>query len=66
MPFHVKAVPEEVCEVVSSLPGGARVGKAWNNDLCPDWCMATSPVGQTPTTSGSADVRICNREDGSP
>ena len=63
LPFHVKPVPEPVCETATSLQGDARVGNVWNNELCPDWCMATEPVGKTPTESGMVDVRVC-KEDG--
>ncbi|CAM9651807.1 unnamed protein product [Ascophyllum nodosum] len=59
LPFHVKPVPEPMCETVSSLPGHAPAGRVWNEELCPDWCMAAEPVKQLSTESGVVDVRVC-------
>lgn len=63
VPFHVKAAPDAICQTVSFLPGNASKGEVWNNEMCPDWCMATKPVDQTPTGSGMVDVRVCDVKD---
>ncbi|CAN0309063.1 unnamed protein product [Ectocarpus sp. 6 AP-2014] len=59
LPFHVKPVPDPVCEVIRSLPSSVETGEAWNGEVCPDWCMETSPVSQKETQSGRVDVRKC-------
>ncbi|CAM9547974.1 unnamed protein product, partial [Laminaria digitata] len=59
VPFHVQPKPNPVCQTLSALPGNAPTGKVWDNELCPEWCMETEPVGQTPTESGPVDVRRC-------
>lgn len=59
VPYHVKAVPEPVCQTLKYLPGNAAAGEVWNKDLCPDWCLETDPVGQTLTGSGTVKVRVC-------
>ncbi|CAN0346175.1 unnamed protein product [Ascophyllum nodosum] len=64
LPFHVKPVPEPVCKRITSLPSNASTGEVWNNEICPDWCMTTEPVDQTPTESGLVDVRICDVKGG--
>ncbi|CAM9809757.1 unnamed protein product [Ectocarpus sp. 6 AP-2014] len=61
LPFHVKAIPESVCEIVESLPGHAKTGKVWAGSLCPDWCMKQPPVSQSKTESGVVEVRRCPR-----
>ncbi|CAB1106329.1 unnamed protein product [Ectocarpus sp. CCAP 1310/34] len=62
LPFHVKAIPESVCEIVQSLPGDAKTGEAWPGSLCPDWCMKQAPVSQSTTQSGVVEVRWCRRK----
>lgn len=59
LPFHVKPRPRLVCTNVSALPGNAPNGEVWNQELCPEWCLATTPVSQTQTESGPVDVRSC-------
>lgn len=59
LPFHVKPRPRLVCTNVSALPGNAPMGEVWNMELCPEWCLATTPVGQAQTGSGPVDVRSC-------
>ncbi|CAM9310004.1 unnamed protein product, partial [Laminaria digitata] len=59
VPFHVQPKPEPACANHSALPGHAPAGEAWDNQLCPEWCMETEPVGQAPTESGPVDVRRC-------
>ncbi|CAB1098031.1 unnamed protein product [Ectocarpus sp. CCAP 1310/34] len=66
LPFHVKAIPESVCEIVESLPGHAKTGEAWPGDLCPDWCMKQAPVSQSKTESGVVEVRRCRRNTDQP
>lgn len=57
--MHVKSVPEPECEIMSFLQKDPVEHDVWNKELCPSWCMAMSPVGQTPTNSGPVDVREC-------
>lgn len=59
LPFHVKSKPKPVCANLSALPGNATKGEVWDKSLCPEWCLATEPVSQTPTESGLVDVRSC-------
>ncbi|CBJ33491.1 hypothetical protein Esi_0498_0007 [Ectocarpus siliculosus] len=59
LPFHVKGIPEPVCDIVESLPGQAKTGEVWSGDLCPDWCMKQAPVSQTKTESDVVKVREC-------
>lgn len=59
LPFHVQPVPEPVCLTLHALPGDAPTGQVWDNELCPQWCLATDPVSQTPTEAGPVDVRMC-------
>ncbi|CAB1098061.1 unnamed protein product [Ectocarpus sp. CCAP 1310/34] len=60
LPFHVKPIPEPVCEILESLPGGAKMGDVWSGSLCPDWCMKQEPVSQKNTQSDVVDVRMCS------
>ncbi|CBJ32276.1 expressed unknown protein [Ectocarpus siliculosus] len=60
MPFHVKPIPDPICETAESLRGDAQVGEVWNGELCPDWCMKQAPVSQLATQSGPVDVRECS------
>ncbi|CAM9107182.1 unnamed protein product [Ectocarpus sp. 13 AM-2016] len=60
MPFHVKPIPEPICETAESLRGEAEIGEVWNGELCPDWCMKHAPVSQLETQSGPVDVRECS------
>ncbi|CAB1112262.1 unnamed protein product [Ectocarpus sp. CCAP 1310/34] len=60
MPFHVKPIPEPICETAESLRGEAEIGEVWNGELCPDWCMKQAPVSQLGTQSGPVDVRECS------
>ncbi|CAM9938670.1 unnamed protein product [Ectocarpus sp. 4 AP-2014] len=66
LPFHVKAIPESVCEIVESLPGHAKTGEVWTGSLCPDWCMTQAPVSQSKTESGVVEVRRCRRNTDQP
>eukprot|EP00904_Undaria_pinnatifida_P003348 jgi/Undpi1/13013/HiC_scaffold_7.g02677.m1 len=66
LPFHVKPNPNPVCEKLKALPGDAPKGQVWDNELCPDWCLATAPVSQKATESGPVDVRVCAMEIPSP
>ncbi|CAM9879493.1 unnamed protein product, partial [Hapterophycus canaliculatus] len=59
IPLHVKPKPLLVCDTTSVLPGNATVGQAWDNELCPDWCMAQSPDGEASQGSGLVEVRVC-------
>ncbi|CAM9322880.1 unnamed protein product [Laminaria digitata] len=59
IPYHIKPDPALACETVSYLPGNATMGAAWDEELCPDWCLASDPVGQTRTGSGFVDIRAC-------
>ncbi|CAM9152460.1 unnamed protein product [Ectocarpus fasciculatus] len=66
MPFHVKPIPELVCETVESLLGEAEMGEVWDGELCPDWCMKQAPGSHLETKSGPVDVRECSIETGQP
>lgn len=66
IPFHVKGVPEPVCDTVTSLQSGAEMGQVWDSTLCPEWCMSMDPVDQMLTESGPVDVRICQVKHGKP
>ncbi|CAM9934848.1 unnamed protein product [Pylaiella littoralis] len=57
IPLHVKPVPQLACETTSSLPGNASVGSAWDDELCPAWCMAKEPD----ESAGQFEVRVCGR-----
>ncbi len=59
VPLHIKPVPAAACNTTLSLPGNAPVGSAWDNELCPDWCMAAEPESQAWKGSGLVDVRVC-------
>lgn len=59
IPYHVKPEPALACKTVSFLPGNASFSTAWDEEMCPDWCLATDPVGQTRTGSGFVDIRTC-------
>ncbi|CAM9901486.1 unnamed protein product, partial [Ectocarpus fasciculatus] len=60
LPFHVKGVPEPVCEILESLPKDAKTGEVWTGDLCPDWCMKEAPISQKKTESDVVNVRECS------
>ncbi|CAM9589285.1 unnamed protein product, partial [Ectocarpus sp. 8 AP-2014] len=60
LPFHVKSIPEPVCDIFESLPGDSKPGDVWNGSLCPDWCMKQAPVSQTKTESDVVSVRACS------
>ncbi|CAM9273949.1 unnamed protein product [Ectocarpus sp. 13 AM-2016] len=66
LPFHVKSIPEPVCEVVESLPEHTEKGEVWSGDLCPEWCMKQAPVSQTMTESDVVNVRECSENTGQP
>ncbi|CAN0089336.1 unnamed protein product [Ectocarpus fasciculatus] len=66
VPFHVKGIPEPVCEILESLPGNAITRKVWAGDLCPDWCMKQAPVSQAKTESDVVNVRECSVNTGQP
>ncbi|CAM9152539.1 unnamed protein product [Ectocarpus fasciculatus] len=66
LPFHIKPIPEPVCETVEALPGNAKMGEVWDGELCPGWCMDEAPVSQKETESGLVDVRECSIETGQP
>ncbi|CAN0347196.1 unnamed protein product [Ectocarpus sp. 6 AP-2014] len=66
VPFHVKSMPEPVCEIVESLREQANKGEVWTGDLCPDWCMKQAPVSQTMTESDVVNVRECKDNTGQP
>ena len=66
LPFHVKPVPEPVCATLSNIPGNAPAGQVWDNTMCPEWCLATEPVGQKSTESGPVDLRVCPLENSPP
>ncbi|CAN0440332.1 unnamed protein product [Ectocarpus sp. 12 AP-2014] len=57
LPFHVKSIPEPVCEIIESLAEYAKEGEVWTGDLCPDWCTKQAPVSQIKTESDVVDVR---------
>ncbi|CAB1114832.1 unnamed protein product [Ectocarpus sp. CCAP 1310/34] len=59
IPLHVKPSPLLKCDTVSALPGNATVGKAWDDERCPDWCMAREPERQASKGTGLVDVRVC-------
>lgn len=66
LPLHVQPRPNVVCNNISAFPGNAPMGEVWDKELCPEWCMETAPVSQTPTESGPVDVRICPVEESHP
>lgn len=66
LPFHVKVIPEPVCEIVESLPGDAKMGEVWGGSMCPDWCMKQAPVSQAKTESDVVNVRKCSGDPGQP
>lgn len=66
IPYHVKPEPALACKTVSFLPGNASFSTAWDEEMCPDWCLATDPVGQTRTGSGFVDIRTCGVASGLP
>ncbi|CAN0067961.1 unnamed protein product [Ectocarpus sp. 4 AP-2014] len=66
LPFHVKPIPEPVCEIFESLPGDVQPGDVWSGNLCPDWCMEQAPVSQTKTESDVVNVRACSGNTGQP
>ncbi|CAM9992034.1 unnamed protein product, partial [Ectocarpus sp. 13 AM-2016] len=66
LPFHVKSMPEPVCEIVESLTEQGKKGEVWTGDLCPDWCMKQAPVSQTMTESDVVNVRECSDNTGQP
>ncbi|CAM9438074.1 unnamed protein product [Scytosiphon promiscuus] len=59
IPLHVKPKPLLVCDITSALPGNATVGQAWDNELCPDWCMAQNPDREASQGAGLVEVRVC-------
>ncbi|CAM9632092.1 unnamed protein product, partial [Ectocarpus fasciculatus] len=59
IPLHVKPSPLLKCATVSALPGNATVGKAWDDERCPSWCMAREPDRQASKGAGLVDVRVC-------
>lgn len=59
VPFHVKYPPRPSCASLTALQEDETQHAVWDHELCPDWCMETAPVSQTPTQSGPVDVREC-------
>eukprot|EP00903_Cladosiphon_okamuranus_P014398 g13366.t1 len=60
VPLHIKPVPRLQCDTTPALPGNASVGSAWDNELCPEWCMAAEPDRRVRIGSGFVDVRVCS------
>ena len=58
LPFHIKAVPNLVCEDGFRL--SEQVGEPFFIP-CPAYCLATEPTGTTQTQSGVVEVRQCER-----
>ena len=61
-PFHIKAIPDPTCTVVSSgLPEHTGVHKVWaaNVQPCSQWCLDNVKPRLIPTGSGSVEERMC-------